>query len=148
MRILTIVDLPWDARLGAVRILMELARAWEAAGHEVAHYCLGDAFPDKTSSPPRSAWRRLRFPRKTAAFVRKNAARFDVVDAIVGTLPVTKARLNFNGLLVTRSIGSPRLYRDFETMARERWPDQPRGKIHGTIFYSYVQRQLLRNAER
>jgi len=35
MRILTIVDLPWDARLGAVRIFMELSRAWAAAGHDV-----------------------------------------------------------------------------------------------------------------
>ncbi|PYL04252.1 MAG: hypothetical protein DME32_02225 [Verrucomicrobia bacterium] len=148
MRILTIADLPWDARLGAVRILMELARAWEAAGHEVAHYCLGDAFPDKTSSPPRSAWRRLQFPQKAAAFVRKNAARFDVIDAIVGTLAIPKTRLNFNGLLVARSIGSHRLYREFETMALERWPDQPRGKISGAIFYSYFQRQLFRNAEK
>jgi glycosyltransferase involved in cell wall biosynthesis len=165
MRILTIVDLPWDARLGAVRILMELARTWEAAGHEVTHYCLGDAFPDKTSCPPRSAWRRLRFPQKAAAFVRKNAARFDVIDAIVGTLAVPKTRLNFNGLLVARSIGSHRLYRDFETMARERWPennaslaqtarpmtDSPwraRTKIAGRIFYTYLQRQLFRNAEK
>jgi glycosyltransferase involved in cell wall biosynthesis len=147
MRILTIVDLPWDARLGAVRILMELAHVWQAAGHEVAHYCLDDAFPEKTSSPPRSAWRCLRFPKKAAAFVRRNAARFDVLDAIVGTLAVPKARLNFNGLLVARSIGSHRLYRDFETMARKRWSDQPPGKRRGTIFYTYFQRQLFRNAE-
>ena len=153
MRILTIVDLPWDARLGAVRILMELARAWEAAGHEVAHYCLGDAFPDKTSSPPRSAWRRLRFPLKAAAFVRKNAARFDVIDAILGSLAVPKARLNFNGVLVARSIGSHRLYRDFETLARQRWSDYfaspaRTGKKSGKIFYTYFQRRLFRNAEK
>jgi glycosyltransferase involved in cell wall biosynthesis len=153
MRILTIVDLPWDARLGAVRILMEMTRPWQAAGHEVAHYCSGDAFPDKTSSAPRSAWRRLRFPQKAAAFVRKNAARFDVIDAIVGTLAVPKTRLNFNGLLVARSIGSHRLYRDFETMARERWPDNSArpartGTISGRIFYTFLQRQLFRNAEK
>jgi len=148
MRILTIVDLPWDRRLGAARIFVELSRAWEAAGHEVSHYCLGDAFPAATSSPAVSAWRRLRFPAKAAAFVRKDATRFDVIDCIVGALPVRKERLNFAGLLVARSIGSHRLYRDFEKMARKRWPDQPRGKFSGRIFYTIFQRQLLRNSEK
>ena len=148
MRILTIVDLPWDTRLGAARIFMELSRAWEAAGHDVSHYCLGDAFPAATSSPPVSAWRRLRFPAKAAAFVRNNAARFDVIDCIVGALPITKERLNFAGLLVARSIGSHQLYRDFEKMARKRWPDQPRGKLSGRIFYTIFQLQLFRNSEK
>jgi len=148
MRILTIVDLPWDTRLGAARIFMELSRAWAAAGHDVSHYCLGDAFPAATSSPPASAWRRLRFPAKAARFVRNDAARFDVIDCIIGALPVAKERLNFAGLLVARSIGSHRLYRDFEKMARERWPDQPRGKLSGRIFYSIFQRQLFRNSEK
>jgi len=119
MRILTIVDLPWDTQLGAARIFMELSRAWAAAGHDVSHYCLGDVFPAATSSPPASAWRRLRFPAKAAAFVRNNATRFDVIDCIVGALPVAKKRLNFAGLLVARSIGSHRLYRD-AAVARER----------------------------
>jgi glycosyltransferase involved in cell wall biosynthesis len=148
MRILTIVDLPWDTRLGAARIFMELSRAWAAAGHDVSHYCLGDAFPAVTSSPAVSAWRRLRFPGKAAAFVRNNATRFDVIDCIVGALPVAKKRSNFAGLLVARSIGSHRLYRDFERMARERWPDQPRGKLSGRIFYTSFQRQLFRNSEK
>jgi hypothetical protein len=148
MRIVTIVDLPWDTRLGAARIFMELSPAWAAAGHDVSHYCLGDAFPAATSSPPGSAWRRLRFPAKAAAFVRNDATRFDVIDCIVGALPVAKERLNFAGLLVARSIGSHRLYRDFEKMARARWTDQPRGKLSGRIFYTIFQRQLFRNSEK
>ena len=148
MRILTIVDLPWDARLGATRIFMELSQAWETAGHQVWHYCLDDAFPAATSSPPISAWRRLRFPGRAGAFVRNNAARFDVIDCLAGTLPVAKHRLNFTGLLVARSIGSHRLYRNFEEMARERWADQPRGKLSGRIFYTILQQQLFRNSEK
>jgi glycosyltransferase involved in cell wall biosynthesis len=147
MRILTVVDLPWDARLGAVQILMELGRAWAAAGHQIAHYCLDDAFPDRTASPPRSAWRRLRFPHKVTAVVRKDGAHFDVIDAIVGALPSTKQHLNFNGLLVARSIGSHKLYRDFEKMARQRWGHPEEGKLSGRIFYTFVQHRLFRNAE-
>jgi glycosyltransferase involved in cell wall biosynthesis len=148
MRILTVVDLPSDARLGAARIFMELSRAWESAEHRVSHYCLDDAFPASTSSAPLSAWRRLRFPGRAAAFVRKNAAQFDVIDCLAGVLPVAKHRLNFTGLLVARSIGSHRLYRDFEKMARERWPDQPRGKLSGRIFYTIFQQRLFRNSEK
>src|SRR5437868_12026243 len=148
MRILTIIDLPWDARLGAARIFIELSQAWETAGHEVSHYCLDDAFPATTLSPAVSAWRRLRFPRRAAAFVRNNPARFDVIDCIVGALPVSKERLNFAGLLVARSIGSHRLYRDLEKMARARWTDQPRGKLSGRMFYTIFQRQLFRNSEK
>jgi glycosyltransferase involved in cell wall biosynthesis len=148
MRILTIVDLPWDTRLGAARIFMELSRAWAAAGHDVSHYCLGDAFPAVTSSPPALAWRRLRFPAKAAAFVRNDGTRFDVIDCIVGALPVAKKRLNFAGLLVARSIGSHQLYRNFEKMARVRWPDQPLGKLSGRIFYTIFQQQLFRNSEK
>ncbi len=148
MRILTLVDLPSDARLGAARIFMELSRAWEAAGHKVSHYCLDDAFPAPASSPPLSAWRRLRFPGRAAAFVRNNTAQFDVIDCLMGALPVAKHRLNFTGLLVARSIGSHRLYRNFEEMARERWADQPRGKLSGRIFYTIFQQQLFRNSEK
>src|SRR5947208_11369541 len=148
MRILTVVDLPWDARLGAARIFMELSQAWKAAGHEVSHYCLDDAFPAATSSPPLSAWRRLRFPGRAAAFVRNNAARFDVIDCLVGALPVAKHRLNFTGLLVAGAIDSDRRYRNFEDMARERWADQPRGKLSGRIFYTIFQQQLFRNSEK
>ena len=148
MRILTVLDLPSDARLGAARIFMELSRAWETTGHKVSHYCVDDAFPAPTSSPPLSAWRRLRFPGRAAAFVRNNAARFDVIDCLVGALPVAKHRLNFTGLLVARSIGSHRLYRNFEEMARERWADQPRGKLSGRIFYTIFQQQLFRNSEK
>jgi glycosyltransferase involved in cell wall biosynthesis len=148
MRILMVIDLPWDARLGAARICMELSRAWETAGHEVSHYCLDDAFGATASSSPMSAWRRLRFPAKAVAFIRNNAARFDVIDGIFGALPVAKERLHFTGLLVARSIGSHRLYRDFERMACKRWPDQPPGKLSGRIFYTNFQRRLFRNAER
>ena len=44
LRILAIVNLPWDSRLGAARVWIELVREWEAAGHVVEKFCLSDAF--------------------------------------------------------------------------------------------------------
>ena len=45
LRILAIVNLPWDSRLGAARVWIELVKEWEAAGHVVEKFCLSDAFP-------------------------------------------------------------------------------------------------------
>ena len=78
LRILVVVDLPWTLRVwGAARVFIELAEAWQAAGHSVSKYCLTDAYPTPTSSGLLSAWRQMLFPRKAAAFVRQNADRFE-----------------------------------------------------------------------
>src|SRR4051812_15605046 len=45
LRILAVVNLPWDRKLGAPRVWIELAEQWRAAGHTVDKYCLTDAFP-------------------------------------------------------------------------------------------------------
>ena len=50
LRILVMVNLPWDSRLGAVRVYMELAEQWRASGHLVEKYSLSDAFPDARAS--------------------------------------------------------------------------------------------------
>jgi glycosyltransferase involved in cell wall biosynthesis len=147
LRILIVVDLAWDARLGAVRVFMALANAWRQAGHTVSQYCLDDAFPTPTRSRLQSACRQLLFSWKAAKFLRQNAANYDVVDSLLGTLPFPKRRLRFNGLLVARSVGFYRLYEQFEQMSRERWPDRPRGKLLGRIFYPFMNKRLSRASE-
>ena len=148
LRILTVVDLPWEARLGASRVFIELAEAWRAAGHVVTKYCLTDAYPTPASASFVSAWRQLGFPSKAAAFVRRNHDRFDIIDCLLGTLPFSKEKLDFTGLLVARSVGFYRLYQDFERMAQERWPDQSRGKLLGRIFYSVIRKRAFKASER
>ena len=147
LRILVIVDLAWDARLGAVRVFMALADAWRAAGHQVTKFCLGDAFPRPAQSRVVAALRQLLFRRKAAAFVRQHANDFDVIDSLLGTLPLPKNRLRFNGVLVARSVGLYRLYRKFDRFAAERWPNQSRGKLLGRIFYTFLNQRLFRASE-
>jgi glycosyltransferase involved in cell wall biosynthesis len=137
LRILLIVNLNWDARLGAVRVFMELADAWRAAGHAVETFSLSDAFPGRSVSPAIFAIRQALFGYKAAAFVRKNAGRFDVVDALIGSLHASKEKLRFPGLLVARSVGLYRLYDRFEQDARARWP-RSEGKVAGRILYTLV----------
>ncbi|MEP6808717.1 MAG: glycosyltransferase family 4 protein [Chthoniobacterales bacterium] len=148
LRILVVVNLNWDTRLGAVRVWAELADQWRAAGHIVEKYCLSDAFPKARVSRPGFALRQVLFAYKAAAFVKKNGAPFDVVDALIGTLPFSRRRLHFSGLLVARSVGLYRLYERFEQkMARDK-PPTSRGKLVGRIFYPLMRHFILRDSDR
>ena len=110
-------------------------------------FCLTDAFPKPTSSRALSALRQAIFPSRAAKFVRQNADRFDVIDCLIGTLPFAKESLGFQGLVVARSIGLHRLYERFDLLSRERWPDQPKGRLFGSLFHKLRARRLRRNAD-
>lgn len=141
LRILAIVNLPWDPRFGAARVWIEMAEEWSRAGHVVEKFCLTDAFPVATASPAKAALRLMIFPLRAMRFVRRNAERFDVIDALVGTLPFRKRSLRFRGLLVARSVGLYRLYEKFERVAAKRWPPSSRGKLLGRMFYSFFNKR-------
>jgi glycosyltransferase involved in cell wall biosynthesis len=144
LRILVIVDLAWDVRLGAVRVFMGLADAWRAAGHSVEKYSLTDAFPTPSRSRFAALFRQVVFPWKAAAFVRANRGHFDVVESLLGSLPFSKRRLRFHGLLVARSVGYYQLYRDLP-QTREA---PPRGKLSGRIVYPTVARLISARSQR
>lgn len=148
LRILAIVNLPWDPRLGAVRVWLELSEQWKKAGHKIDKFCLDDAFPKATQSRALYAWRQAVFSYRAARFVRQNAGQFDIIDCLIGTLPFSKRSLRFNGLLVGRSIGLYLDYDKFTQSSRERWPDQPRGKFAGRVLYAFTTWLLRRNADR
>jgi glycosyltransferase involved in cell wall biosynthesis len=147
LRILIVVNLAWDSRLGAVRIYAELAERWRELGHTVERFTFSEAFPRASGGGVRFALRQILFPRKAAAYVRQHADRFDVVDALIGSLPQSKERLGFKGLIVARSVGLYRLYDRFEAISRVRWSGQPRGKFLGRIFYAFIKRQLTRDSD-
>jgi len=148
LRILAIVNLPWDARLGAARVWIELVKEWEAAGHFVEKFCLSDAFSRPEGSRIDSALRQVFFPRRAAAFVRRNADRFDIVDGLIGVLPFPKSSLRFRGLIAARSVGLFRLYDKFTRREPILWPDRPKGRPHGRLFHGFVAWQLRKNAEK
>jgi glycosyltransferase involved in cell wall biosynthesis len=147
LRILLVVNLPWDIRLGAVRVYMELAEQWRAAGNVVERYSLSEAFPDTQLSSARLTLRQVLFPHKATAFVRKNGGRFDVIDALIGVLPLSKAKLGFDGLLVARSVGLYRLFDEFDRSVEKLWPGRPKGKFIGRAFYGFARQRLFRDSE-
>jgi glycosyltransferase involved in cell wall biosynthesis len=148
LRILCIVNLPWDPRLGATRVWFELSEQWKKGGHKIDKFCLSDAFPKPTSSPALYVWRQVVFPYRAARYVRDHAAEFDVIDCLIGTLPFSKRSLGFRGILVGRSIGLYLAYTDFIRSSRQRWRDQPRGKFLGRLFYPFTAWLLRRSADR
>lgn len=148
LRILAIVDLPWDPRLGAARVWLKLSDQWTKAGHKIDKFCLSDAFPKPAASRARRKWREVIFPYRAARFVRRHGSEFDVIDCLIGTLPFSKKSLRFKGLLVGRSIGLYLSYGDFMRSSRKRWRDQPRGKFLGRAFYSLTSCLLRRSADR
>ena len=148
LRILGIVNLPWDPRLGAARVWFELSEQWAKAGHKIDKFCLSDAFPKPTRLRALSAWRQAVFPYRAARYVRRNAEKFDVIDCLIGTLPFSKKSLRFDRLLVGRSIGLYLAYDEFMRFSRRRWPDQPRGKFLGRLFYTFTSWLLRRSAGR
>lgn len=147
LHILAIVNVPWDPRLGAARVWIELTEEWRNAGHVVEKFCLTDAFPEPASSPALAAFRLLLFPFRAARFVRQNGGRFDVIDALIGTMPFSKESLGFGGLLVARSVGLYRLYEKFERDAAKRWPRPSKGKMLGRPFYWFFARRARAASE-
>jgi glycosyltransferase involved in cell wall biosynthesis len=143
LRILIVISHPWDTRLGAPRVYMELADQWRAAGHFVEKYSLSDAYPKGAGSGAKFLLRQFRFAHKAAAFIRRNRNRFDVIDALVGDLPFSKTTLGFRGLLVARSVGLPQFYEEFEQSVSRRWPGRSRGRLRGRIFYEWARRRRL-----
>jgi glycosyltransferase involved in cell wall biosynthesis len=144
LRILIVVDLAWDARLGAVRVFIGLSDAWRAAGHSVEKYSLTDAYPAPARSRFAEVFRQLVFPWKAAAFIRANRDCFDVIESLLGTLPFSKKRLRFRGLLVARSVGFYELYRE---LAQAHEPAL-RGKLSGRLFYPMIERLVSARSER
>ena len=144
MRILVIINLEWNPHLGAARVYMQLAEEWRALGHTVEHFTFSEAFPTKHRSARQFALRRLLFPRRVRTFVRKNAERFDVIDALIGSFGGRKADLHFRELLVARSVGSHRLYDQFERSVPRLWPGRRAGTFLGKIFHSALNHRLMK----
>ena len=148
LRILAIVNLAWDPRLGAPRVWMELAEQWRAAGHTVEKFSLSDAFPGVDATRARFALRQLIFIRRAAAYVRKNGHRFDVIDALIGVLPQSKDALGFQGVVVARSVGLYLRYDRSERALEKRAARLRQGRLLGRLLYGHTRRQMLRAADR
>lgn len=139
MRVLMVMNAPWDRRLGGPRVQIEVAEEFRALGHRVDKFSWEDAFPRRPRSA-RLAGMTRSFARQARAFVRATGGAYDVIDARAGSFGCSKAALGFGGLLVTRSTGLLPIYeREFSAADRAR----PGG---GASFATALPRRLERAA--
>jgi glycosyltransferase involved in cell wall biosynthesis len=134
LRILMVSDVPWQRELGAARGQIELAEEFERLGHTVEKFDARDAFGHER--PVR--WHRLfplRFARRARRHVREHGHRFDVIEALPGDLPFTKRDLEFDGVLVSRSMGLYALYAEYLRFERATWPDRIPGTPIGRLLH-------------
>ncbi|TVQ58945.1 MAG: glycosyltransferase [Spirulina sp. DLM2.Bin59] len=127
LRILVMLHMPLDRNFGGSRVQLELGEVWRSLGHEVEYFDLVRAFGDKAPRQPQRFARikallapflRPSFAQQARQFIRTEGHRFDVIDAHQGNLPCSKAELNYQGLLVVRSVGMYPLYVAFDHQAR------------------------------
>lgn len=140
--ILMVIHTHWSRNLGAPRVQLELGEELVRLGCRVAKFSYEDAFPDWQMASPGRLGRLMgtlkanrSFARRAIAYVRRNCAAFDVIDANQTDIPVDKATLGFRGLLVTRSVGLLPEYEAFERWAATRWPSHrgPRELLHRVL---------------
>jgi glycosyltransferase involved in cell wall biosynthesis len=128
LRILMVMQMPWNRNLGGPRVQIELADEFIARGHVVEKFDYFDAFPRGRTRVGSLLAPRI-FCARAREYLRRNASRFDVVDAHHGNLPFSKRELGFSGLVAARTGGFFPFYRDFERCAKRTWPDHARGKL-------------------
>ncbi len=151
LSILMVIHTRWSRNLGGPRVQMELGEELSKLGCQVEKLSREDLFSEPTRPDTMRLSRLLAilesnrsFSRRAVAWVRRNGARFDIIDAHQTDLPVTKGRLGFSGLLVARSVGLMPKYDEFERWATARWPAEVSARHHLHTFLTLPGRRRLR----
>jgi len=146
LRVLMVMHLHAQMELGGARVQLELAEILREHGCHVGVLdrpeILGDRRPGRVGISPAA------FAAAAVRRVRAIAPEYDVVDAHQGNLPVSKRRLGFEGLMVTRSVGLAPLYADFEREARRRWPQARTGHLAARPIHLWRERRFLHQVRR
>lgn len=137
IRVLMVLPMPWDLRLGGPKPQMMIAEELRRLGHTVEKFDCHDAFPEH------QAWSPLLlrifgsflpdFSQRVKAFIKNHGHRFDVIDVQHGSLPFSKQQLGFTGLVVARSVGLYAFHEEFKQLALRKWPRKGLGRIPGVV---------------
>jgi glycosyltransferase involved in cell wall biosynthesis len=128
LRILFVVNAPWDRSLGGPRVHIELAEQFRAMGHQVDAFSWTHAFPRPPRVPQMGAVTQS-FSRRVSAWLSRHANRYDIVDVRAGSMTASKRELGFHGLLVTRSTGLRPVYEREFIADQRRTVAEARGRV-------------------
>lgn len=146
LRVLMVTPLPPVREYGAVRAQLELADHLRALGHQVDLLTRDDVCAPRDYSGRIRGRFPVRFPVRVIPRLRRIAAGYDVIDAIQGAVPLTKAELGFDGLLVARSVGLTPMYHDYLRSERTLFPTAYHGTRVGRLARAERARRDLRDA--
>jgi glycosyltransferase involved in cell wall biosynthesis len=127
LRVLMVMHMVDSRDLGGARVQLELADELRASGCQVRVLARDEILGGRRQG--RLGVSSAAFAAAAVRRVREIAHDYDVIDAHQGNLPVSKRHLNFDGLMVTRSVGLVPLYTEFARTARRRWPNAKRGRF-------------------
>jgi hypothetical protein len=144
LRVLMVMHMPASRELGGARVQLELADELRASGCEVRildrNEILGGRRRGRFGVSPSE------FAAQAVRRVRKVAQDYDIIDAHQGNLPVSKRRLGFDGLMVTRSVGLVPFYTEFARSTRRSWPETSNGRVLGRPLRRWRSARTLRQA--
>lgn len=110
LKILLVLQTPWGTSLGMSKVHYELKEAYEKMGHQVDYLDATKIYPkgDRLINHIIGA---KNLQERILYYLKKNAHKYDVIDANQRCIPYPKESFGFKGKLVFRSHGLPPIYR-------------------------------------
>ena len=109
LRILIITQGEWTPKFGAIKVHIEIKEEYERQGHEVDKISWEDLYP-KGQSLISKVFGQL-YTEHIFTFLKKNAHKYDVIDANFSCVIYPKESFGFKGLLLFRSHGIDPVYK-------------------------------------
>jgi glycosyltransferase involved in cell wall biosynthesis len=114
LKILMVMRHSWGNKMGIPKVFYDFKQEYELMGHQVDTLSHSDLYPkkqnllDKIIGPV--------FPELILKYLKKNASKYDIIDANFECVPYPKSAFNFNGVLLFRSHGLPQVYKIYEEL--------------------------------
>ena len=114
LKILMVMRHTWGNKMGIPKVFFDFKQEYVKMGHQVDTLSHEDLYPkkqnllDKIVGPV--------FPELILKYLKKNAFKYDIIDANFECVPYPKTAFNFNGVLLFRSHGLPQVYTIFEEL--------------------------------
>ncbi|GAA4816943.1 hypothetical protein GCM10023330_26980 [Litoribaculum gwangyangense] len=102
----------WGNTMGIPKVFFDLKREYERIGHHVDTLSYYDLYPKGQNKLARIFG--PTFPELILKYLKKNAYKYDVIDANFECVPYPKKAFNYDGLLLFRSHGLPQVYEIYE----------------------------------
>lgn len=114
LKILLVMRHAWGNTMGIPKVFFDFKKEYEQIGHHVDTLSFYDLYPKGQNKLARIFG--PTFPELILEYLKRNAYKYDVIDANFECVPYPKEAFNYNGLLLFRSHGLPQVYEIYEKL--------------------------------